>query len=72
MQLGHNDNSVDRTSLFGLGIYGIRSCASSQTKAHDVVGAITWLKRWAEGKKGEDVMKVMRGKGAKFLVKLPL
>jgi len=25
---------------------------------HDVVGANTWLKRWAEGRKGEDGMKV--------------
>jgi len=31
---------------------------SSHTQPHDVVGANTWLKRWAGGRKGEDVMKV--------------
>jgi len=28
------------------------------TQPHDVVGANTWLKRWAEGRKGEDGMTV--------------
>ena len=31
---------------------------SSQNQLHDVVGVNTWLKRWAEGRKGEDGMKV--------------
>ena len=47
-----------RTSFFGLRLCGIRHCVSSQTQPHDVVWANTWLKRWAEGRKGEDDMTV--------------
>ncbi len=31
---------------------------SSHNQPHDVVGVNRWLKRWVEGRKGEDVMKV--------------
>ena len=31
---------------------------SNQTKPHDIVGVNTGLKRWAEGRNGEDVMTV--------------
>jgi len=36
----------------------IRSYASSHNQPHDVVEVNTWLKRWAEGRKGEDGVKV--------------
>ena len=51
-------NHLIRTSFFGRGLYGIRPIVSSQNQSHDVVGANTWLKRWAEGRKGEDAMTV--------------
>ena len=47
-----------RTSFFELGLYGIRSCVSNQNQPHDDVVATMRLKRWAEGKKGEDNMTV--------------